>query len=576
MKDKKILLYAGTTEGRKLASYLGRRGVRLHVCVATAYGESLLPEEKNITVTHDRMDSGQMGEFMRVFEPDYVIDATHPYAKEVTKNLKSACEVMQVPYLRLVRGSEETKESICVENMDEAIKYLEKTEGNILVTTGSKELESYTRLTDYESRVYARVLSIGQVAVNCEELGFSGRHLICMQGPFSTEMNRAMLKEYDIAYMVTKESGLAGGYPQKCQAALEAGVKMVVIGRPEEEEGMNFEEMSKFLQKELELDNHWKVTLVGIGAGARDQVTLEAKRCCQEAELLIGAGRMIEAVAEVGQTIYEAYRPDEIISYIKENPEYENVTIQSFPDMQYITSYARADSITRKSPAELKALRQAGLNHLYSGMETGSDQILKLINKGFDADIVVRSGCMAKEADMILSEFILLGIGGKELSEENAAQTAKALNIIQPDFIRVHATGIKPESKLGEFVRNGSFALQSEEEIVVEQKLFLQQLHEMDSYYVNEHIVNLLLEIRGNLRTEKQEMLSTIDRFLTLPPDERLLFAVGRRLNIFFRLDDLKKPKLHQKAEESLQQIVSKNPHVDFAALCNYVRQSQI
>ena len=155
MKDKKILLYAGTTEGRKLASYLGRRGVRLHVCVATAYGESLLPEEKNITVTHDRMDSGQMGEFMRVFEPDYVIDATHPYAKEVTKNLKSACEVMQVPYLRLVRGSEETKESICVENMDEAIKYLEKTEGNILVTTGSKELESYTRLTDYESRVYA-------------------------------------------------------------------------------------------------------------------------------------------------------------------------------------------------------------------------------------------------------------------------------------------------------------------------------------------------------------------------------------------------------------------------------------
>lgn len=161
---------------------------------------------------------------------------------------------------------------------------------------------------------------------------------------------------------------------------------------------------------------------------------------------------------------------------------------QGFPDMQYITSYARADSITRKSPAELKALRQAGLNHLYSGMETGSDRILKLINKGFDVDTVVKSGCMAKEADMILSEFILLGIGGKELSEENAVQTAMALNIIQPDFIRVHATGIKPESKLGEFVRDGSFTLQSEEEIVVEQKLFLQQLHEMDSYYVNEHI----------------------------------------------------------------------------------------
>lgn len=163
-----------------------------------------------------------------------------------------------------------------------------------------------------------------------------------------------------------------------------------------------------------------------------------------------------------------------------------------------------------------------------------------------------------------------------DIFSETYGHIGKALNIIQPDFIRVHATGIKPESKLGEFVRDGSFTLQSEEEIVIEQKLFLQQLHEMDSYYVNEHIVNLLLEVRGNLRTEKQEMLSTIDRFLTLPPDERLLFTVGRRLNIFFRLDDLKKPKLYQKAGESLQQILSKNPHVDFAALCNYVRQSQI
>lgn len=132
---------------------------------------------------------------------------------------------------------------------------------------------------------------------------------------------------------------------------------------------------------------------------------------------------------------------------------------QYFPDIQYITSYARADSITRKSPSELRILREAGLNHIYSGIETGSDQILKLINKGFNADTAVKSGCMAKEADMILSEFILLGIGGKELSEENATRTAEALNIIRPDFIRVHATGIKPESKMGEFVREGSFTL---------------------------------------------------------------------------------------------------------------------
>ena len=103
----------------------------------------------------------------------------------------------------------------------------------------------------------------------------------------------------------------------------------------------------------------------------------------------------------------------------------------------------------------------------------------------------------------------------------------------------------------------------------------MQQLHEMDSYYVNEHIINLLLEVRGNLRTEKQEMLSTIDRFLALPTMKNFV-TVGRRLNIFFLLDDLKKPELHQEAEKNLQQILSKNPDVDFAALCNYVRQSQI
>jgi len=102
-----------------------------------------------------------------------------------------------------------------------------------------------------------------------------------------------------------------------------------------------------------------------------------------------------------------------------------------FPNLQYITTYARADSITRKTLSELQALRQAGLNHLYCGMETGSDQILKLINKGFQADTVVQSGCMAKEAGMILSEFILLGIGGKELSEENAAATAEALKLLR-------------------------------------------------------------------------------------------------------------------------------------------------
>ena len=98
----------------------------------------------------------------------------------------------------------------------------------------------------------------------------------------------------------------------------------------------------------------------------------------------------------------------------------------------------------------------------------------------------------------------------------------------------------------------------------------------MNSYYVNEHIVNLLLEVRGNLLSEKDQMLSDIDRFLSLPPEERLLFAVGRRFNVFFFLDDLKKSELRSQARLYMDEIKKKNPNVDFAFLCNYVRQAQI
>ena len=236
-----------------------------------------------------------------------------------------------------------------------------------------------------------------------------------------------------------------------------------------------------------------------------------------------------------------------------------------FPTLESVTTYARADSITRKSLSELKVLREHGLNHLYCGMETGSDRVLQLINKGFDSNTVIQSGCLAKEADMILSEFILLGIGGKEFSGENERKTADALNIIQPDFIRVHATGFKPESMMWQLIQDGTISLQSEEEIVREQRLFLQCLKEMNSYYVNEHIVNLLLEVRGDLLSEKSQMLSAINRFLNLPSEERLLFAIGRRFNMFFFLEDLQKPNLRSQAQLYMDEIKKKNPNMDFA-----------
>lgn len=227
--------------------------------------------------------------------------------------------------------------------------------------------------------------------------------------------------------------------------------------------------------------------------------------------------------------------------------------------------------------SELRELKTAGIEHLYCGMETGSDLILRKINKGFDTATIIISGTKAKEAGMVLSEFTLFGIGGKELAEENAVETAKVLNVIKPDFVRVHATGIKLSSEMWNYVKNKELTLQSEEEIVSEQKIMLELLaDDMDCIYMNEHIVNLLLEVRGNIRTDKQNMLETINTYLQLPKQEQELFNLGRRLNIMFFLADLNNRAKRKQTEEGLRKIKTQNPDLDLAFVCNYVRQTQI
>lgn len=332
MENRKVLVFAGTTEGRKLTQYLLEQGIEVCVCVATEYGESLLPKGEGLTVSHERMDAEQMEQKIRDYRPAYVIDATHPYASQVTGNIKEACRAGGWEYLRLIRERSETENCILTGSIEEAVAFLEHTEGNILAATGSKELEAYTRLTDYKTRVYARVLSLADVVKKCEDLEITGRHLICMQGPFSAELNLAMLREYDIQWFVTKESGKTGGFPEKQAAAREAGAKLVVVGRPAAEEGYDLEEMCRLLSVRLRLlqetpRKRRRVSLVGIGTGCADQFTLQAKKACREAELLIGAGRMVQAASRPGQDTYVSYRPEEIAAYIREHPGYRKIAV---------------------------------------------------------------------------------------------------------------------------------------------------------------------------------------------------------------------------------------------------------
>ncbi len=350
MENNKILIFAGTTEGRQLAEYLAGKQVTVHVCVATAYGESLLPESGNITVSCRRMDGVQMRGFLQEYAPRYVVDATHPHAREVTENLRNACQECEISYLRLIRGTQGAKGAVCVESVREAAEYLKGTRGNILVTTGSKELEVYAGIPDYKERIYARVLSVKESFDKCEELGISGRHLICMQGPFSTELNLAMLKEYQISYLVTKESGETGGYFEKCEAARLSGATCVVIARPGREEGLPLHEMCAFLQKELGFPDSRRVSLVGIGPGGAGYLTCRAEEACREAGLIIGARRMTEAVNTGGKAVVAAVKPEEIISCIKAHPEYGKAAVVLSGDTGFFSGAKRLLALLAEEP----------------------------------------------------------------------------------------------------------------------------------------------------------------------------------------------------------------------------------
>ena len=333
-----ILIFAGTTEGRLLAEFLSRQKVPAYVCVATEYGGQLLEENEYLQVSHMRLDESQMKQLICERGIHLTIDATHPYAVEVSANIRSACEAAGCEYMRLLRSSVHTgseEEMICVDSVEEAAEFLKTTEGNILVTTGSKELHKYTVIPDFEERVFARVLSTPEVAKSCSELGFTGKHLICMQGPFSEELNTALLKQFHARWMVTKEAGKNGGYEEKIRAARNAGARVVLIGRPVKEQGLSLEEVKCALIQKEQIRVRRELAVVGIGMGSRDNMTMEAQKACMDADLLIGARRMLEEVAEPEKAMFISYKPQEIYDYVMAHPEYEKIALLQSGDLGF-------------------------------------------------------------------------------------------------------------------------------------------------------------------------------------------------------------------------------------------------
>lgn len=335
-----IVIFGGTVEGRMLAEALPDGDFKLHICVATEYGASLLPQKENIIVHQGRMNEEEMRAFLLETAPSYCLDATHPYAAAVTENLQSVCGKLEIPYIRVYRQEESLGDFISVESVEKAAEFLSKVSGNIFLTTGSKELYKYAVIPDYRNRCFARVLPTVEVMEKCRELGFEGKNLIAMQGPFSEEMNYAMLKQTQSEWMVTKNSGKEGGYQEKCEAAIRAGVKLLVVERPIEPQkaqkvtAMSLSEAIQFLQSlspTIEVPKR-KVFLVSVGPGNPELLTQKAIEVIRDSDVLIGAQRMLSVCGEAvkgaeRKPSYQCYGKEEIADFLKKHREYRRAAI---------------------------------------------------------------------------------------------------------------------------------------------------------------------------------------------------------------------------------------------------------
>ncbi len=247
--SRTLLIFGGTTEGRRICEALSASGRKAEVFIATDYGANLVCGLPGITVSTGRLDAAAMTAVIRAASGAVVIDATHPYARDVTLNIVQACAETGAEYIRVLREERNLPGVRTVENTAAAAAFLSGVEGNALLCTGSKELVAFCRVPDYRNRLYVRVLPMPEVLRHCAELGVDGAHVVAMQGPFSHDLNVAMLRHFKCRYLVTKNTGTAGGMDEKISAAGETGAELVIIDRPLDETGLSLEELFARLEQ---------------------------------------------------------------------------------------------------------------------------------------------------------------------------------------------------------------------------------------------------------------------------------------------------------------------------------------
>lgn len=433
---KEILIFAGTTEGRELSEYLAAAGIAHTLCVATEYGKIVLKEHPCVKVHKGRMDREEMEIYIKNGNFGAVVDATHPYAEVVTQNIRHAMQDMDIPYLRLKRESNVTSSYEKIQYFKDSVscaRALEKTDGNILLTTGSKELSVFVKFIDKKERLYARVLPGIESLQLCMDCGIAGRQILALQGPFSTQMNEAMLRQYQIKWLVTKASGNAGGYQEKLDAAQNLDIPVFVIGCPAEQECHTFEEVCGQLEKicgqVIRRKTGFRITLAGIGMGNPDCLTKEVERAIADADILLGADRMIAG-----------YQPK-----IEKMPYYTSEQIIPYLEKMSKGTVGRDDIKT--------VILFSGDTGFYSGCQKLYDALLRAVNDGrLQADVTVMPGissvaylaaCMGEN----YQDAVICSMHGKELPD-----LAKKIRKGKRLFLLM--SGLKDVHKLGKLLLN--------------------------------------------------------------------------------------------------------------------------
>ena len=467
--ENRVLLFGGTTEGRELALWLRDAGIPALSHVATDYGEALL-REKALPAEYGRLDAVEMEKLFRTGGFFAALDATHPFATEVSKNIRAAAAAAGVRYYRILRGEGSASEAEEAEEIEarlrargcfrlfdsqqEAADWLAKTEGAVFLATGSKELKAYAALP--RERLTVRILPGEEALRKAAEAGIRPDHIVAMQGRSSVSLNQALLQQYGAKFLVTKQSGKPGGYLEKLRAAEELGICFVAIRRPTERDGYALseikallraryaacvtparrEDMQEEIRTEIRTESKEKaegraeaetnseakagkkqVSIVGIGPGETSQLTFAAGQCIAEAELIVGASRMnafAEAfLRELGLTVpptVASYKPEEIARLVAESRA-ERIVLLCSGDTGFF-------SVTKKLR---RALADAGLREpiVLPGISSKSCLAARL---GFSAEAVPDLRLHGKK-DAVLPVFLrarrvfVILEGGAQLSE---------------------------------------------------------------------------------------------------------------------------------------------------------------